>query len=141
MQGVHPQLWELVRLWCAKLDFDVLIASGVRTNREQADLYALGRTKPGKIVTYASGAALTPHGRRFFDGKAYGCAIDAYPAINNAPEFDDMSKLQAMAEAADGLGGIVWGGRFKNLPDYGHWEIATWRLSPAAPDGPYTPGP
>lgn len=134
MQGVHPRLWELVRQWCAKLDFDILITSGVRTNQQQADIYAQGRTKPGKVVTRAPTAALTPHGRRFFEGVAYGCAIDAYPVDGDAPDYTNLEKYQAMADVADGLGGIAWGGRFKGLPDYGHFEYATWRLAPPAPD-------
>lgn len=43
------------------------ITSGYRTKKEQAELYARGRTKPGRVVTYAKAGASMHN---------YGLAVD-----------------------------------------------------------------
>ena len=34
------------------MPFDVIVVEGVRTEKRQQELYAQGRTKPGKVVTW-----------------------------------------------------------------------------------------
>lgn len=136
LRGVHPQLVLVVKAWEVQLPFHVLICSGVRSDAEQAALYAQGRTAPGKIVTNAPTAATSPHGRRFFNGEAWGCALDAVRCSDDGHTayWQDMEALEEMATVAERLG-MVWGGRWTTLKDWDHFELPDWKLWPHAPDG------
>ena len=50
--GVDQRLVDIAQEACQALPFDVIVVEGVRTKQRQQDLYAQGRTKPGKIVTW-----------------------------------------------------------------------------------------
>ena len=55
ISDLSPEMQPLCNEWCAKMDtagIDYLITCTGRTQSEQEELYALGRTKPGKIVTW-----------------------------------------------------------------------------------------
>ena len=56
---------------------DITVVCGMRTDKEQADLYAQGRTLPGKIVTHADGVKKKSKHQRQADGYAH--AVDVYP--------------------------------------------------------------
>ena len=134
LRGVHPQLVLMVKAWEAQMPFHVLICSGVRTDAQQAALYAQGRTLPGKIVTNAPNAAESPHGRRYFNGEAYGCALDAVRATEHGGAlWEDIDSLRQMAEVSQRLG-MTWGGEWKHLKDWDHFELPEWRLWPHAKD-------
>ena len=58
LQGVHPLVAGKARQLIEqayKEGINVIITQGLRTVEEQNELYAQGRTKPGKIVTNAKG--------------------------------------------------------------------------------------
>lgn len=50
--GVDQRLVSIAQEACQALPFDVIVVEGVRTIQRQRDLYAQGRTKPGKVVTW-----------------------------------------------------------------------------------------
>ena len=50
--GVDQRLVDIAQEACTALPFDVIVVEGVRTKQRQRDLFAQGRTKPGKIVTW-----------------------------------------------------------------------------------------
>ena len=50
--GVDQRLVDIAQEACQALPFDVIVVEGVRTIQRQRDLYAQGRTKSGKIVTW-----------------------------------------------------------------------------------------
>ena len=50
--GVDLRLVDIAQEACQVLPFDVIVVEGVRTIQRQQDLYAQGRTKPGKVVTW-----------------------------------------------------------------------------------------
>ena len=50
--GVDQRLIDIAQEACRLLPFDVIVVEGVRTKQRQRDLFAQGRTKPGKIVTW-----------------------------------------------------------------------------------------
>lgn len=91
-----------------------------RSIAEQDALYAQGRTKPGKIVTNAKG------GSSFHN---YGLAVDLCSMIDDEEQVDwnfNMGKLQATGNKY----GLVWGGSWKTLKDYPHFEKTfgyTWQ--------------
>ena len=50
--GVDQRLVAIAQEAGQALPFDVIVVEGVRTIQRQQDLYAQGRTKPGKVVTW-----------------------------------------------------------------------------------------
>jgi peptidoglycan L-alanyl-D-glutamate endopeptidase CwlK len=140
LRGVHPQFVLMTAAWGVQLPFDILITSGVRTNAEQMALYAQGRTKPGPIVTQASSAAYSAHGRRWFNGMAYGCAVDAVPCTGSAgqPNYGDVGGYEVMAIIAERMQ-LTWGGRWVKFTDKPHFQLLAWKDWPAAPDDAPSP--
>src|SRR5260370_21875308 len=61
--GVHPDLVSLVRSASDQLPFDFRVTSGVRSDAEQAALYAQVLTAPGPVVTNAPTASSSAHRR------------------------------------------------------------------------------
>ena len=88
------------------------------TPKEQADLYAQGRTKPGNIVTWTLKS-------RHLLGEAFDIAIlkDGKPVwdtkvdVNKDGIFDYLEAGQIGEEI-----GLVWGGRWAK-PDYPHFQL------------------
>lgn len=116
--GVHPKLVEVVKraLELSAVDFTVI--EGVRTPERQKELYAQGRTVPGKIVTKSLVS------RHFVnESTGFGHAVDIVPLPidwNNPKPFYFVA--DAMKKAAAELGvKITYGGdwtTFKDLPHY-----------------------
>ena len=67
LQQLHPALASSVRAVVADLaarGIVVEVVQGLRTYKEQDELYAKGRTKPGPIVTQARGGQSKPADNR-----------------------------------------------------------------------------
>ncbi len=94
-----------------------------RSNEEQEELYAQGRTKAGKIVTNAR-AGQSKHNFTI-DGKPAARAFDV--AVKN----DDGSlnwntkhpHWKRIGEIGKALG-LVWGAEFKSIKDFPHFQMA-----------------
>ena len=88
-----------------------------RTNEEQAELYAKGRTKPGKIVTQIrKGGKHNVYPAKAFDiaFKNESGALDWSPAL--------FSKFAAIIKA--NFNGLVkWGGDWQSFKDLPHFEV------------------
>ena len=118
--GVHPDLVRVVNLAIRLTVVDFVVVQGNRTQAEQDALYAQGRTKPGKVVTWTRNS-----------NHIGGRAIDVAPWVNGAVEWDDSGKLglwpriaEAFKSAAKELGvEIVWGGDWKTTKDRPHFEL------------------
>ncbi|HYV49767.1 MAG TPA: M15 family metallopeptidase [Myxococcaceae bacterium] len=102
----------------------------------QARARAQGRTAPGGIVTNAKtlgGPPAWPQG-----------AVDLWPYKPESveagafePDFDvdspeTLARYQAMGEAGKRMG-LIWGGDFKKLKDFPHFEVPDWRGLPYPP--------
>lgn len=86
-----------------------------RSNEEQAQLYAQGRTAKGKIVTNAK-AGQSKH------NKLPSEALDiAFITLDKKLSWD--SKLFRNFANIIKTKGIKWGGDFKSIPDAPHFEI------------------
>lgn len=86
----NPKLQAFVQWWALSGPFPIVVIFGMRTDEQQRELYAQGRTTPGKIVTNAPSAATTAHGR--------GGAIDCQPVRDSA---GDLVKLIYTGDEAD----------------------------------------
>ena len=98
-------------------NFDIIINVAFRSWDDQDKLYASGRTKPGEKVTNARG------------GDSYhnwGLAFDATP-IENGRISNDIIKFKKMGKLAEQVG-LEWGGRFKSIVDFPHFQY-TFNLS------------
>lgn len=103
IKGVDERLVQVVEKASGMVPFPTRVIEGVRTRERQAELYAQGRTKPGKIVTWTMNS-------KHIDGKA----VDFVPYVNNSIPWNDVLLFtvlgKAMFEAAKELDiPIRWG--------------------------------
>jgi hypothetical protein len=93
----------------------VRVTDGLRTFKEQDDLYAKGRTKPGDVVTNAKGGSSNHN---------YGLAVDLVPLDSKG-----QPNWKAKEEVWDAMGkvgkehGLEWGGDWKKLVDRPHFQL------------------
>ncbi|WCN37424.1 M15 family metallopeptidase [Aneurinibacillus uraniidurans] len=112
---VRQKAWDAIfALW--QQGIYVLIAQGYRSIAEQNDLYAQGRTKPGKIVTNARG------GQSYHN---YGLAIDfaLYTKDGKDVTWDDSSAEWKQVVQVFKSKGFAWGGDFRTFKDTPHFEM------------------
>lgn len=122
LEKVHPELARRVKIVienAAKRGFDIKVVQGLRTIKEQNELYAQGRTKKGRIVTKAPGG-FSPHN--------YGCAVDlalTEPVREGAimTHFPDRSFVWAVIGDEGQKQGLEWGGSWKSFKDRPHLEV------------------
>lgn len=94
-KGVHP-----------------FITQTLRTFEEQAVLYAQGRTTPGKIVTNSK------PGQSYHQ---YGLAIDFVIQVGGKVIWEVDNNWMIVVNCFRD-NGFFWGGEFKSLKDYPHFE-------------------
>ena len=92
------------------------IISGTRTFAEQDALYAQGRTKPGPIVTRAKGGQSSHN---------YRCAGDV--GLFKDGDYLEDSPLYLEAGIIGESAGLSWGGRWKSIKDYPHFEALQFK--------------
>lgn len=101
---------------CEKCGLKVRITETYRSQKRQNELYAQGRTTPGKKVTWTLNSRHT--GRRAWDI----CQTIKGREYDNSNGFFD--KCGAVAKKL----GIIWGGTWKT-PDRPHFEVSkSWTL-------------
>lgn len=141
LEDLHPDLLPKARaflLECERQSVDVVIICTYRSNEEQAATYAQGRTKPGKIVTWAKpGESLhnftNPEGKPC--AKAFDFAVlrngkitwgTGGNGIDDDPTDDDTDDLELWQKAgliAESLG-LEWAGRWpKNKREFPHCQM------------------
>lgn len=92
---------------CQRVGLDPLIYCTLRSDAEQAELYAQGRSKPGAIVTAARAGESLHNPQR--DGRSW--AFDAVPMLGGKPLWDDAQAVYAMGHAGEAVG-LEWAGRW-----------------------------
>lgn len=108
----------------------VRITQGLRSFPEQDDLYAIGRTKPGKIVTNAKGGQSIHN---------YGFAVDICLIIDGITASWDTAKDWDGDKIADWTEcvnifkkyGWNWGGDWKTFKDLPHFDkkgFSDWKI-------------
>jgi peptidoglycan LD-endopeptidase CwlK len=123
LTNVHPTLKakaiELIKRAHAQGIY-VLITQGYRSIAEQNELYAQGRTKPGKVVTNARGG---------YSYHNFGLAFDI--VIQNTDGSLCWSVADTRWKTVGAIGkslGLEWGGDWRKFPDYPHFQL-TFGLS------------
>ena len=133
LKNVHPDLVKVMTEAIKNSPVDFTIVCGLRTTKEQQELYAKGRTKPGPKVTNADGIKNLSNHQDEADGKkdGYGSAVDLYPYFDGQVQInhkDTIPKLKIIGkhieDTAKKLGiNIEWGGRWIKLVDYPHFQL------------------
>ena len=90
----------------------IKVISGLRTYDEQNDLYAQGRTKPGRIVTNARGG---------FSNHNFGIAFDV-GVFEGTQYLDESPKYKAVGVLGMDLG-LECGGNWKTIQDEPHFQL------------------
>jgi len=98
---------------CNHNGIDLLVTSTYRDNESQAQLYAQGRTAPGKIVTNA-GPGDSYHN--------YRCAIDVVPLLNGKPDWDGSHPVWAEIGRLGKECGLEWAGDWKSFKELAHFQ-------------------
>lgn len=118
MIGMNPILSFAVcmAIQRTKQDFGILKKGGIRTHKEQAEMYAQGRTKPGKVITWTLNSS-----------HIAGNAVDLVAFHNGKPTWEDkyykeieiaMKSVIKDYNLPIDWGFDLWG---KDKP---HWQIA-----------------
>ena len=96
---------------------DLLVTCTVRTAVEQAELYAQGRTKPGRVVTWAKpGQSLHEQGR----------AVDVVPMLGGKCCWSTLGGDLVLWQQAGALGkraGLEWAGDWPaKIREFPHFQ-------------------
>lgn len=123
--------------WMLRNGIVVILTCTYRSGHEQDELYAQGRTKPGRVVTNAQ-AGESLHNFETGAGKPAARAFDVLPLRHGKPvwgtsgdgidddESDDHTddlevwqRVGAHGEAA----GLEWAGRWKKFKEFPHFQM------------------
>ena len=109
LQGVDEMLVNVVKRAIEISEVDFTVMEGVRTLERQRELYAQGRTAPGKIVTWTMKS-------RHIEGKA----VDLVPYPLDWNDLDKFNKIKdAMFQAARELDvNLRWGADWNSNGEY-----------------------
>lgn len=127
IEDCHPELQFKLRRFldlCARSKIDVLITCTFRSPQEQAELYAIGRDKPGKIVTNARPG--TSRHNFMIGNKPASKAFDFVPMRHGKPVWstagDDMKLWEACGKIGESVG-LEWAGRWVRFKEMAHFQI------------------
>ncbi len=123
--GVHPTLvmrLKLVHAGMFSIGHPMRATEGLRTLGRQQELFAQGRTTPGKIVTFRDGVTLVSNHQAKADGLGYAvdsCFLGPDPYLERTPGGARLWAAYGALVEAVGLG---WGGRYHSV-DMPHAEL------------------
>lgn len=123
--------------WLKSNGIEVLITCTYRSNNEQANIYAQGRTEPGRIVTWAK-PGQSKHNATI-NGRPASGAFDVVPLRHGKPvwgtagngidedpaddETDDLEAWQRIGEIGEAVG-LEWAGRWsKGKREFPHFQM------------------
>jgi peptidoglycan L-alanyl-D-glutamate endopeptidase CwlK len=102
---------------CKQAGIDLLVTSTYRDGESQNELYAQGRTKPGRIVTNAKA------GQSFHNWKV---AYDVVPLRFGKPVWGTSGKDLELWQKVGELGkaqGLEWAGDWKRFKEFPHFQF------------------
>lgn len=120
LEDVDPKLAEFARRLMkgmASIGHPMFVSEGFRSMERQAELYAQGRTKPGKVVTNAK-----PGESLHNTGRAVDIVFDSNNPWADSHPWELAGKVGESIAMAMGVK-VSWGGRWAGLKDLPHWEL------------------
>lgn len=116
LKDLRPEVAALARKFLAaarKQGIELLVTCTYRSPEDQAALYNQGRTRPGRIVTNA---------RPWKSWHQYRVAFDVVPIVSGKPTWSNKKLWQKIGEIGESVG-LEWGGRWKSIVDYPHFQF------------------
>ena len=116
LDDLHPEVKsraETFIIGCRDAGIDVLITSTFRDFESQGALFAIGRTKSGRIVTNAG------PGQSFHNWRV---AFDFVPIVNGKAAWEDTALFNKCGLIAE-LAGLEWAGRWKTMCERAHCQF------------------
>jgi peptidoglycan LD-endopeptidase CwlK len=120
LEDLHPDMQSKAKRFvelCARENIDVLIYCTWRSPQEQKELYAIGRSKPGKKVTWT----LASKHNNMLGKIPASLAFDCVPLRMGKPDWEASNAYERMGQIGEKLG-LVWGGRWRGK-DTPHFEM------------------
>jgi peptidoglycan L-alanyl-D-glutamate endopeptidase CwlK len=122
LSSCHEKIREVIETSLELSAIDFGVSHGHRSPEEQKEIFAQGRTKPGKIVTYCDGFdKLSKHNH------LPSLAVDVYAWVDGRASWDDehLSYLAGVILTVAKQKGVnlFWGGHWKNFKDRPHFEL------------------
>lgn len=102
---------------CEAAGIQLVITSTYRDSESQDQLYSIGRTQPGRIVTRARGGQSLHN---------YGVAFDVVPVIAGKAIWNDMALWQRVGRLGESVG-LEWAGRWQRFREYPHFQCTGGR--------------
>lgn len=122
IEDLHPWMQRKANEFvaaCAKAGIKVIITSTLRDIPKQDDLYAQGRTKPGRIVTSARGG---------YSYHNFAIAFDFCPLVDGKAAWDRADLFTKCGEIGESLG-LEWAGRWKSFKELAHLQAPGIKLA------------
>jgi peptidoglycan L-alanyl-D-glutamate endopeptidase CwlK len=114
LAGVHPDLGKIIRLGAARSSVPYIVIHGLRDLAEER-------------ANVAKGVSQTLHSRHMPNAHGLACAVDIAAAPGGHISWDAALYRQiavAVKAAAAELGlPVEWGGDWKSLKDWGHFQL------------------
>ena len=123
LTDLHPQMQPMVTRFLANAraaGIDLLATCTYRSNEEQAALYAIGRTKPGRIVTNAKPGRSTHNNT--LNGKPAALAVDVVPLRDGKPVWSASDPVWKRVGEIGEKVGLEWAGRWTTFREYPHFQ-------------------
>lgn len=123
LTDLHPQMQPMVTRFLANArtaGIDLLVTCTYRSNEEQAALYAIGRTKPGRIVTNAKPGRSTHNNT--LNGKPAALAVDVVPLRDGKPVWAASDPVWKRVGEIGEKVGLEWAGRWTTFREYPHFQ-------------------
>ena len=124
VKELHPRLQEKIsqlQVLCAKENLQLGIGECFRSAKEQDELYAQGRTKPGNRVTNARGSSYSSQHQ-------WGIAFDFFKNVKGQ-EYSDNYFFTRVSQLAKSIG-LAWGGDWHSPVDKPHLYLPDWGSTP-----------
>lgn len=118
LHGVHPDLVKIVKKAAEKISFEVICGC---------------RTLAAQKTAVATGHSQTLHSRHFPNKEGLACAVDVAALVDGHISWlpaDYLPIYNAIEAAAAELKlHVEWGGNWKTIKDWGHFQLP-WSLYP-----------
>ena len=112
---------ELLLKKTSAIGIDLLTTCTYRSNEEQADLYAIGRTAKGRVVTNALPGESKHNNME--GGAPASLAFDVVPLVAGKPMWDASNPVWQVVGSLGESIGLKWAGRWKRMREYPHFEV------------------
>ena len=123
LTDLHPLMQPMVTRFLANAraaGIDLLVTCTYRSNEEQAALYAIGRTKPGRIVTNAKPGRSTHNNT--LNGKPAALAVDVVPLRDGKPVWSASDPVWKRVGEIGEKVGLEWAGRWTTFREFPHFQ-------------------